>query len=160
MKKINIQDERIISQKRKIGSDAFGIVYFGLIVSILLQQFIFNASFSQYAVEFILFIIAAAYIVIRNIIVGNDIFGDRFHGQKLVIINSVVCGITISAITTTLNSANFGLEKMGGPSGIALVALITFISGAFVSFIGFELLYIMNKKRQKQLDEKYKDADE
>lgn len=159
MKKANIQDERIISQKWKIGSDAFGIIYFGLIVSILLQQFMFNAPFSQYAAEFILFMVAAVYIVVRNIIVGNNLFGDRFKGQKMVIINSIVCGTTITAITTTLNSINFGLEKMGGERGIALIALMTFISGALVSFIGFEFLYIINKKRQKQIDDKYTDAD-
>lgn len=160
MKKVNIQDERIVSQKRKIGSDAFGIIYFGLIVSILLQQFMFDASFSQYAAEFVLFMVAAVYIVVRNIIVGNNLFGDSFNGQKMVIINSLVCGITITAISTTLNSVNYGLEKMGGSTGIALTALFTFTSGAFVSFIGFEVLYIMNKKRQKQIDDKYNDADE
>lgn len=160
MKKVNIQDERIVSQKRKIGSDAFGIIYFGLIVSILLQQFMFDASFSQYAGEFVLFMVAAVYIVVRNIIVGNNLFGDSFNGQKMVIINSLVCGITITAISTTLNSVNYGLEKMGGSTGIALIALFTFASGAFVSFIGFEVLYIMNKKRQKQIDDKYNDADE
>lgn len=160
MKKVNIQDERIVFQKRKIGSDAFGIIYFGLIISILLQQFMFGAPFSQYAAEFVLFMVAAVYIVVRNIIVGNNLFGDSSNEQKMVIINSLVCGVTIAAITTTLNSVNFGLGKMGGLTGIALTAFITFASGALVSFIGFEFLYIINKKRQKQIDDKYNDADE
>jgi hypothetical protein len=64
MKKVNIQDERIVYQKRKIGSDAFGIIYFGLIISILLQQFMFDAPFSQYAAEFVLFVVAAVYIIV------------------------------------------------------------------------------------------------
>lgn len=160
MKKVNIQDERIVFQKRKIGSDAFGIIYFGLIISILLQQFMFGAPFSQYAAEFVLFMVAAVYIVVRNIIVGNNLFGDSSNEQKMVIINSLVCGVTIAAITTTLNSVNFGLGKMGGLTGIALTAFITFASGALASFIGFEFLYIINKKRQKQIDDKYNDADE
>ena len=33
MKREKIQDERIIFQKQKIGSDAFGIVFFGLLIS-------------------------------------------------------------------------------------------------------------------------------
>jgi len=160
MKKVKIQDERIVSQKRKIGSDAFGIIYFGLIISILLQQFMFDAPFSQYAAEFVLFMVAAVYIIVRNIIVGNSLFGDSSNGQKIVIINSLVCGVTIAAITTTLNSVNFGLEKMGGSTGIALTAFITFASGALVSFICFEFLYIINKKRQKQIDDRYNDEDE
>ena len=160
MKKANIQDERIVSQKRRIGSDAFGIIYFGLIASILIQQFIFDAPFSQYAAEFILFMAAAAYIVVRNIIVGNSLFGDRFNVQKMVVINSVVCGLAITTITTTLNSFGFGLGKMGDTTGIGLTVLITFASGTLAAFIGFEFLYIINKRRQNQIDDKYKDTEE
>ncbi|MDW7677123.1 MAG: DUF6773 family protein [Bacillota bacterium] len=79
--------------------------------------------------------IAAVYVVIRNIMVGNGLFGTRFSGQKMVIINSLVCGITITTITTTLNAANDGLKQMGAAAGIALTALITFASGALLAFI-------------------------
>lgn len=82
MKREKIQDERIIFQKQKIGSDAFGIVFFGLLISVLLQQFVFEATFSQYAAEFILFVVAAIYIIVRNIMVGIDLFGDSAIGQK------------------------------------------------------------------------------
>ena len=68
--------------------------------------------------ELILFMIAAVYVVVRNIIMGSSLFGDTYRGQKMVI-NNLVCGITITAITTTLNAANYGLDKMGGPAGIA-----------------------------------------
>ncbi len=160
MKKNNIQDERIVSQKRKIGSDAFGIVFYGLLISILIQQYMFDAPFSQYAAEFILFMVAAIYVVGRNIIVGNNLFNNSFKGQKIVVINSVVCGLTIAVITTTFNTINLGLEKMGGATFIAITSLITFFCGALTSFIGFEILYIINKKRQKQIDDKYNDPDE
>lgn len=160
MKKDNIQDERIVSQKRKIGSDAFGIVFYGMLISILIQQYMFDAPFSQYAAEFILFVVAAIYVVFGNIIVGNNLFNNSFKGQKMVIINSVVCGLTISVITTTFNTINYGFEKMGGTPLIAITSLITFFSGALTSFIGFEVLYLINKKRQKQIDDKYNDTDE
>ncbi len=160
MKKIDIQDERIILQKRKIASDTFGIMYFGLIFSILLQQFMFAAPFSQYASEFILFIVAAIYVVTRNIVVGNDLFNNSFKGQKIVIMNTIVCGFTISAISTTLNTINEGMEKMGGPRGIVITSLITFVVGSLVSFIGFEFLYTLNKKRQDQIDSQYNDSDD
>ncbi|WP_019230076.1 DUF6773 family protein [Sedimentibacter sp. B4] len=160
MKKDNIQDERIVSQKRKIGSDAFGIVFYGLLISILIQQYMFDAPFSQYAAEFILFMVSAIYVVGRNIIVGNNLFSNSFKGQKMVVINSVVCGLTIAVITTTFNTMNYGYEKMGGASLIAITAFITFFCGALTSFIGFEILYILNKKRQKQIDDMYNDSDE
>lgn len=161
MKKAEIQDERIVFQKRKIGSDAFGIIYFGLIVSILIQQFVLEASFIQYAAEIILFMVAAVYVVVRNILVGHNLFGESSNGQRMVIINSLVCGLTISAVTTTLNSIKYGVDKMGGTTGILLVGVITFLSGSLVSFVGFKMLHIMNRKRQKQIDDKFrKDADD
>ena len=153
MKNFKIRDERIVTQKRKIGSDAFGIVYFGLIASILLQQFMFDAPFSQYAAEFIFVMIAAIYVVSRNIIAGNNLFTETFKGQKIVVLNSIVCGVTIAVITTALNTTNLGLEQMGGATGIAMATLITFACGAIVAFIGFELLYIINKKRQDQMED-------
>jgi len=33
-----------------------------------------DAPFSQYVVEFVLFMVAAVYIVVGNIIVGNNLF--------------------------------------------------------------------------------------
>lgn len=48
MKKQAIIDERVLLQKSKIGSDGFQILLIGLIASILIQQYIFDAPFSQY----------------------------------------------------------------------------------------------------------------
>ena len=53
MRKAYIQDERIVLQRRKVGSDAFGILFYGLLASVLAQQFIL-CTFSQYAAELIL----------------------------------------------------------------------------------------------------------
>jgi hypothetical protein len=157
MKNVNIQDERIVSQRRKIQSDAFGILFWGLLISILLQKFMFNASFSEYAAEFILLIVSAIYVESRNIIVGSGSYSIDFSGQTLVVIHSVVSGLAITAIATTFNAINLGAEQMGGAGGIAITALITFASGALISFVVFQFLFMINKKKQKQIDEKYND---
>ena len=160
MKNQSIQDERVISQKRKIGSDALGMVYIGLLISILIQQFMFEAPFSQYAAEFILFMLLAFYVVIRNIMVGNSLFDSNLNGQKVVLLGSLFSGLTITVITITFNIINYGMTKMGGLNGIALTGVITFAFSVLASFIGFKFLYLINKKRQKQLDDKYVDTDE
>lgn len=49
---------------------------------------------------------------------------------------------------------------MGGISGIALVAIVTFVSATLLVYIAFKFLYMINKKRQEQLDDKYNDEDE
>ncbi len=159
MKNVNIQDERILSQRRKVQSDAFGLLFWGLFISILLQKFMFNASFSEYATEFILLIVSAIYVEGRNIIAGSGSYNIDFSGQALVVINSVVSGLAIAAIATTFNVMNLGSEQMGGTGGIALTTLITFASGTLISFIVFQFLFMINKKKQKQIDEKYNDAE-
>jgi len=61
-----------------------------------------------------------------------------------VVVNSIVCGFTITAITTTLNVINLGLEKMGGAKGITITAIVTLSCGVLAAFICFEFLYIIN----------------
>ncbi|MDU2851651.1 MAG: DUF6773 family protein, partial [Clostridium sp.] len=107
MKKEIVQDERVLSQKRKIGNDAFQIIFLGLFLSIFVQSYIFNADFSQYAVEVILLIVGALYVIVRNITVGNNIFESNNVNQRFVIINSIICGIIVVVINTTLNYIKF-----------------------------------------------------
>lgn len=160
MKNIKIQDERILSQRRKIQSDGFGVLFFGLLISIVLQKFIFDAPFSQYASEFILLMVAAIYVEARNIIKGSGTYNMDFSGQILVVIHSVVSGLAIAALATTFNTINLGIEQMGGAGGIAVASLITFAFGSLISFVVFQILFMINTKRQKQIDEKYIDAHE
>jgi hypothetical protein len=159
MKNVNIQDERILSLRRKIQSDAFGVLFWGLFISILLQKFMFNAPFADYAAEFILLIVSAIYVEGRNIITGSGTYSIDFSGQKLVVIHSVVSGLAIAAIATTFNTINLGSEQMGSAGGIAITTLITFASGALISFFVFQILFVINKKKQKLIDEKYNDTE-
>lgn len=160
MKKNGIQDERVISQKRKIGSDAFGLVFISLLVSILIQQYLFTAPFSQYAAEYFIFFAASVYVVARSLIQGNNLFNDARKGHKLAILSGVITGLVIAVTTTALNTSNYGFEKMGGVKGIFIAGSITFLSGAVITVICFEGLYLLNQKRQKQMDAKYDDTDE
>lgn len=153
MKKQIQKDERILAQQRKIGSDAFSILWIGLIISVLVQQYLFNAPFTQYAVEIVLFITMSFYILIRNLISGNDLFASRKGSQATVIINSLVCGLTVTIINTILNYAKYS-DRVELPIAIntVLVAGITFVSATATAFIALELLYFANKKKQKKIE--------
>jgi hypothetical protein len=151
MRNQKIQDERILMQKRKIGSDAFQITFYGLLLSVLVQQYMFNAPFSQYAVEIILFIAISIYIIIRNIMVGNDLFESSKHSQKIVVINSLVSGLVIAIINTTLNYIKLGDLFKTNSLNTILNSAMTFLCATIISFIGFEILYLINKRKQKQI---------
>lgn len=151
MRNQKIQDERILMQKRKIGSDAFQITFYGLLLSVLVQQYMFNAPFSQYAVEIILFIAISIYIIIRNIMVGNDLFESSKHSPKIVVINSLVSGLVITIINTTLNYIKLGDLFKTNSLNTILISAMTFLCATIISFIGFEILYLINKRKQKQI---------
>lgn len=153
MKKQTQQDERVLAEKRKIGSDAFNILWIGLLISVLVQQYFLHAAFTQYAVEVILFIAASIYVIIRNIMVGNDIFASKKSGQMIVLINSLVCGLIVSIISTILNYMKYS-EPIELPVTLntLLVAGITFISASATAFAVLELAYLANKKKQKDIE--------
>ncbi|KGK86425.1 DUF6773 family protein [Clostridium sp. HMP27] len=159
MKREKIQDERILIQKRKIGSDAFQILFYGLLLSALIQQYMFNAPFSQYAAEVILFIAISVYIIVRNIMVGNDLFESSKYSQKLVVLNSLVTGLVVAIINTTLNYMKLGEWFKRDIINTLLVAAVTFLSSSIITFIAFETLYIVNKKKQKKIESMLNDED-
>ena len=70
MKKQNSQDERVVAQRRKIISEAYGILMIALFCSILVQKFLLNAPFEQYAVEFICIFGMSLYLMIRHLTLG------------------------------------------------------------------------------------------
>lgn len=154
------QDERIVAQKRKIGNEAFLVLFFGLLISVLVQQYLFNAPFSQYAAEVIFMIIASVYIIIRSIMVGDNLFGNVKNSQKNVILTSLLCGLSITVINTTVNSIKLGESFTKDIGNTLLISLVTFIFATIACLVLFEIVFAANKERQKKLDEKYKDEDE
>lgn len=160
MKKKKIQDERVLSQKRKIGNDAFQIISLGLFLSVLVQQYIFDAPFSQYAVEMILLITVSLYVIVRNIMVGNDIFDSNKVNQRVVIINSIICGIIITIVNTILNYIKFREIFTTDIINSVVVSLVTFVCASVVSFVVLQILYVINKRKQIQIEIQLEDDDE
>lgn len=160
MKKKKIQDERVLSQKRKIGNDAFQIISLGLFLSVLVQQYIFDAPFSQYAVEMILLITVSLYVIVRNIMAGNDIFDSNKVNQRVVIINSIICGIIITIVNTILNYIKFREIFTTDIVNSVVVSLVTFVCASVVSFVVLQILYVINKRKQIQIEIQLEDDDE
>lgn len=161
MNKQIVEDERVLAQKRKIGNDIYHLLTFGLLVAILIQEYIFNAPFSQYAVETVLFVVSIFYYLICNLKIGNNLFPSSGYGHKKILVTSLVCGLIILVINTVLNYATFEQvffsEDIGGN---ILVSFITFISGTLVTFIVLELIYLVNKKKQEQIESLFSDEED
>ena len=155
MKKQIMQDERILTQRRKINSEAYGILMIVLLASILIQQFLLNAPFEQYAVEFICFFGISFYVLIRYMMLGLNIYGET---KVIPLVNSIVMGIVVTAINGVLNYSKYAEQyKEDGIGYFIAVLAVTFISATIISFIVLAFFGYLNNKRQarilKHLDE-------
>ncbi|MEY8353558.1 DUF6773 family protein [Lachnospiraceae bacterium 54-53] len=162
MKKQNMQDERILTQHRKINSEAYGILMIMLFASIFVQQFLLNAPFEQYAVEVICFFGISFYMIIRYMMLGLNIYGETKRAKGIPFMNSIVTGAAVTAINGVLNYSKFAEQyKEDGIGYFIAVLAVTFISATISSFIVLSFLdYLNNKKQakiQKQLDEDEQD---
>lgn len=153
MKNNKINDERVINEKRKITGEAYGLIMIFLIISILVKQFIFHSEFNEYAVEFIAFFGSSTYIIIRNIFVGNNLYGD--NKKSLPIINSIIMG---ASVTFTLVFLRF--NEFSTLNDFILESLMAFICSALSSFLFFYIINKINIKRIKYIENKYNDEDE
>lgn len=162
MKKQNSQDERVVAQRRKINSEAYGILMIALLGSMLVQQFLLNAPFEQYAVEFICFFGMSLYMIIRYMTLGLNIYGEGKRAKAIPFVNSIVVGIVVTAINGVLNYTQYAEQyKEDGLGYFIAVLAVTFISATVPVFVVSSCLDYLNKKKQakiqKQLDEEEQD---
>lgn len=149
--KINlIQDERAVAQKRKIGSETCNLLLGGLIISLLIKDYVFNLPFSQYATELLFLFGASIYIVIRNIIAGNDLFETKGRGKNSVGLISLVVGLAVCVIAGSANYARYG-EKYTDGTFFLLTLAILFVSGTVLTFLIYSPIYMLNQKKQKKI---------
>ncbi len=154
MKKQNIQninDERVSAQRHKVYNEAWVILMTALLASILIQQFLLNASFEQYAAEAICFFGVSIYIVIRYLVLGLNVYGEGKMAKSIPFINGIVAGIVVTAINGVLNYTQYADRyKEDGLGYFFAVLAITFISATIGSFsVLFAISYINKKKQDK-----------
>ena len=161
MKKQNPQDERIVTQRRKINSEAFGILMMVLLVSVLVQQLILNAPFEQYAVEIICFFVMSVYLVVRNMTLGLNIYGEGKRAKGISLLNSLTTGIVVTAINGVLNYTQYAEKYQDNGIGYFFAVLgITFISATATVFIVLMSVNYLNKRKQAQIQKQLDDEEE
>lgn len=157
----NKQDERVLTQRQKINSEAYGILMIILLASILIQQFFLDAPFEQYSVEVICFFGMSVYILARYMMLGLDLYGEGKRSQYIPLTNSLVTGIIATAIHGVLNYTGYAKLYRDGIGYVFAAIAIFFISITASSFILLSFLNYLNKKKQakiqKQLDEDEQD---
>jgi hypothetical protein len=160
MKRHPVQDERILTQKRKILSEAYGLLMLILIASILIQQYLFNAPFQQYAVEFICFFGISIYVLIRNLTLGINVFGEGKNARSMPILNSFITGLTITVINGVMNYTRYAESYRDHFGTFFLTLGVTFVCGTLGAFATLSLLNFMNSKKQQQIQKRLDEEEE
>lgn len=151
-----IKDERVIAQQRKIASEAFQLVYFFLIFSMLYKQFILNEPFSSYLTEFIAFFGSAFYILIRNTMKGNDIVNTKNHRLKIYLMNSLITSITITILIGITNYNKYP-QNQENLFFFSLQLVIMFVGAFAIAFSCFMGAGWLSKKYADKLAKQYDD---
>ena len=150
MKNNQIQDERILLERRKIQSTAYTWLVTILLASVVVQQSFMNAPFVQYAVEFFILIGCGLYNIISNLKKGIDIWNPSGVKKKKILLNTILSGI-ISVIVFVFLS--------GEDSVVDLIQyFVTFIVFFFILRI---VMTKITEKKQLRIEKKLnKDDDE
>ncbi len=139
MKGNEIQDERILAERRKIQSRGYAWIVLILLVSIIVQQFFMKAPFAQYAVEYYLLIGCGFYNIIANYRKGIDICHVEKTKNTKLLIKIVILGV-IGAFVGALITESLTVEYLIG-SFVTLVA-VTFS-------INVIIVHLFHKKQEK-----------
>ncbi len=146
MKENKIQDERILSERRKIQSRGFAWLVTILIISTFVQQFIMQAPFAQYAVEYFLMLGCGLYNIIANYKKGIDIWDTNDNGKTKIFITTLIAGV-ISVIVFVFLSEKLQINYL----------IVYFVTFFVILFVVRLIMLHLNNKRQQALDEELND---
>lgn len=156
MKKKNLPDERVMTQRRQLQSEAFVILLSVLLISIVVQRFLLDAPFQQYAAELVCSIAILFYLSIRNIALGGDLLGNIEREKNIALISGLVVSILVTAIHGVASYTQYRVH-FEHHKGFFIASLAIFlISTSFLSFVLIYPIYKLCKNKQakiqKQLD--------
>lgn len=140
MKNVKNQDERVLTQRRKIQSDGFQLLIYALLISVVVQQFFLQAPPSQYMVEFLCLVGAGFYNLIRNLNIGNDFYCDDSGSGKRLFKNAIFSGVGSVILFAILT----GEKNIGNLLSYALTFAATF--GGMTYFV-----YYISKRKQDKI---------
>lgn len=148
MKNMNIQDERILSERRKIQSRGYAWLVLMLLVSIIVQFYFMRAPFAQYAVEFFVLIGCGGYNIIANFKKGINIWNPRDDSMKQMLVSTLISAV-LSVILFAVFSGDYQINNLA-------FYFISFIVFMFASRL---IMTSLSNKKQARIDKELDDDD-
>ena len=155
MKIKKIKDERVLQLNNKIQSEAYLIVLFLAVISILVKSYIMDMSFLNYIAELGIIILSTIYIAIRGMFTGYNFMNNSKSRKILTVSGILILSLAISIINGVKNYSLYSDKYTGIFDGLFIAVLIfTFISTAIFIGVVFVLLYWLNRKGQQRIEKR------
>ena len=149
----NINDERILSERRRIQSRAYSYIIYALVTSIVIKMVFMDAGFEMYASELIILIGSGLYMIIANYLKGFNIWSiNPNDGTNRYTKNLIIAGV----ISIILND---NLKKYIGFEDSKLSAIVYTVSWTTVFSIISIVMYYLNKRKQEKIDKQLDDEE-
>lgn len=153
MKNKKIKDERIVQLTNKIFGEAFLVVVFGLIVSVMVKAYLFNLPVTEYASELIIVALSILYVAVRSMIKGNTLIDASKRGKLLSVILILLLSIGVTVLNGIKNYASYKELYTGiFDTHFLMVLLVSFISSTIFISLAFFLIYVLHKKGQQKIE--------
>lgn len=161
MKFNKIKDERVIQVSSKIQSEAYFLVLFFLLTSVIIKSYVLDWSFSQYVVELGVITLSTVYIAVRSMMVGHNFMNSSKSRKIVKILGVLALCLIITIVNGIRNYSLYGKKYTGIFDGhFIAVLLFTFISAAILILAVFALLYWFDRKGQQRMERKINNEDE
>lgn len=149
----NINDERILSERRRIQSRGYTYIIYALVTSIVIKMVFMDAGFEMYASELIILIGSGLYMIVANYLKGINIWSINANdGTNRFSKNLIIAGV----ISIILND---NLKKYIGFEDSKLSAIVYTVSWTTVFSIISIVMYYLNKKKQEKIDKQLDDEE-
>ena len=146
-----IQDERILSERRVIQSRAYGYIIYALVFSIVIKMVVMDAGFELYATELLILIGSGLYIIVANYFKGINIWSINPNDGTNRWINNLIIATLISIILSDNFIKHIGIKQS------KLLAITYSVAWILVFSIVSVVMNYLNKKKQEKIDKQMDD---
>ncbi len=152
----NVVDERELMEMFRVEHYACWITFWALLISIFVQLFFVEASFSQVAGEWCVFLVMAFGILIGDLKGGHFDYSSH-PGWKSYLLYAVLAAVAAGGLTLIRGMlSGYYKDFLTGVSAVGVMIVNTFV----ITFALLALAGTYVKHRRKKLEDAYDEEDE
>lgn len=155
-----IKDERIIQTQNKILGEAYFVIIFLLLITVLVKAYVMKSDYTNYIAELAIIILSVIYVAVRSMVAGNNLMDTSQRNKTLCILGAFTASIIITVINGIRNYASFG-EQYSSVLDFHFLAVLAviFISSLALISVGLLFVSLCHKKGQQKVEKKLREDD-